>query len=938
MNRLVNDTVKPGQKSFFIKRLERWPLILLWKGFFSLILFSGQGIAEPNKQQIVYEPKDVEFNPAFLNNEGSSTTADLSSFNNGNKIPSGKYNVDLFVNDGLVMRTTIIFRSNEDHQSAQPCFPYETLVLMGVDVNKLDPLRVSQNAICIRIQDVNAQASAQMDMGQLRLDVSIPQAFMSRQARGYVNPQLWDQGESALLVGYNLNVYSVNQKYAGISSNQGVATALDGSTIPVVGKTSYRQNSDGSFIPSKDGNYMLARDGRYVAVRPDSFTSARQNNGYDNVNVYLGLNSGLNIDGWRLRNQGNVVWDRQNARAEWTNLGTTASHDITALRAQFMIGQTYTQGTLFDSTPFRGGTIYSDERMQPDSMQGYAPVVRGVAKTRARVELRQNGSLIYETTVSPGPFTINDLYSSGYAGDITATVFEADGEIHSFTVPFSSIPMLLRPGTNRWAFTGGQVYIENIKEDALNFIETTYQRGINNWFTLYGGFQASKGTVYKNILAGMAVNTFIGAFGTDISRSETELVGEKLTGQSYRLSYSKTIPSSETTFTLATYRYSNSGYLSLSDAVLSRAESRQQQVVSDDWRNKQRVQLTISQNLGYEFGSLYFNGLRNTYWGGSGSTSTYQFGYSNTWRNVTYGVTAGRTFTSNYASGGSRYENQLGLNIMIPLGGASSSSQTLTLSTQHDSNSGGDSHRASMTGVFGETNQYNYNASVNYQNLSGDKTSFSAGSGWMAPYANMNGGISYSEHYNQGSASVAGGVVAHPGGITLTPQMDINSPVGIAHAPNAKGAHITSGARTEVDRWGYAVVTGLTPYRMNDVTLDPAGISLDVEMDTTRLQTAPRAGAVIPLTFATKSGRALLIRATRPGKASLPLGAEVIDGKGQTLGMVGQGGQIFIRTDKPSGELWVRWGKDNSQRCHIAYNVPAAKTSKPLTTLYNVCK
>lgn len=937
MKGLIYYFIKPVRHSIFIKKMEHWPLILLWKGFFILGFFPGFGLADSNKQSIISKPQEVEFNPAFTNNEGSGAPIDLSSFNNGNKIPSGTYNVDLFVNDGLVMRTSINFLSVEGHQSAQPCFQYETIVLMGVDVNKLDPLKVAPNTACIRIQDINDEASARMDIGQLRLDVSIPQEFMSRQARGYVNPQLWDQGEPALLLGYNINVYSVNQKYSGISSSQGVATGLDGATVSVVDKTYYRQNSDGSFVPSKDGNYMLSMDGRYIAVRPGSFISTRQKNGYDNVNAYLGLNSGFNIAGWRLRNQGNVAWDRQNARAEWTNIGTTASHDITALKAQIMLGQTYTQGMVFDSTPFRGVTIFSDERMQPDSMQGYAPVVRGVAKTRARVELRQNGSLIYETTVPPGPFTINDLYSSGYAGDIVATVFEADGEIHTFTVPFSSIPMLLRPGMDRWAFTGGQVYLQNVQEENLNFIETTYQRGINNWLTLYGGFQAANGADYKNVLAGMAVNTFIGAFGTDISRSETALEDGKLSGQSYRLSYSKTIPSSETTFTLATYRYSNSGYLSLSDAVLARTESRQRQWVGDGWRNKQRVQLTLSQNLGSEFGSLYFNGLRNTYWGDSGSTSTYQLGYSNTWRNVTYGITAGRTFTSNYASGGSRYENQLGLNIMIPLGGASSSSQTLTLSTQHDSNSG-NSHRASINGVLGETNQYNYNASVNYQNLSGDKTSFSAGSGWMAPYANMNGGISYSEHYNQGSASIAGGVVAHQGGITLAPQIDVNSPVGIAYAPNAKGAHITSGARTEVDRWGYAVVTGLTPYRMNDVTLDPAGTSLEVELETTRLQTAPRAGAVIPLTFATKSGRALLIRATRPGKEPLPLGADVIDSKGQVMGMVGQGGQIFIRTDNPSGELLVKWGKEHSQHCHIAYNVPAAKTTKPMTTLYNVCK
>lgn len=918
---------QPNENAHFVKRKKWGGLPYLCNGLFILSFTTGYCFANSDK---------VEFNPAFTSYKGSDISVDLSSFNDGNKIPSGTYNVDLFVNDELVMRNIVMFQSDGEGKSAQPCFEYKTLLLMGVDGSKLDPQKFSAKTSCIKIYDVIADASTRMDIGQLRLDVSIPQAMLKKQARGYVDPALWDEGIPAFLLGYDLNVYTLNQKYSGLSSNNGFATGIDGESISVINETYYRRSSDGNFIPSKDGNYMLNRDGRYVAVRPGSFTSNRQSRGYDNINAYLGLNSGINIGGWRLRNQGNVAWDRHAANASWTNLGSTASHDVSALKAQLMIGQTYTQGTFFDSTPFRGATLYSDERMQPDSMQGYAPVVRGIARTRARVELRQNGSLIYETTVSPGPFTINDLYSSGYAGDIVATVFEADGKVNSFTVPFASVPMLVRPGMDRWSFTGGQVNFQNIKTDGLDFIETTYQRGINNWLTFYGGIQASKGKAYQNILSGMAFNTSLGAFGTDISRSETEISDGKIAGNSYRVSYSKTFPSSETTFTLATYRYSNDGYLALSDAVLKRQESFHEKGITNDWSNKQRIQLTLSQNLGNQFGSLYFNGLRNTYWGDSGTSSTYQFGYSNTWRTVTFGVTAGRTYSSDYTSGRSRYENQLGLNIMMPLGEAYSS-QTLTLSAQHDGNSG-NTRRAGINGVFGEQNQYNYNASINYQNQGGDKTSFSAGSGWMAPYGNINGGVSYSQHFNQSSASISGGLIAHPGGVTLAPQLDVNSPVGIINAPDAEGAQITSGARTVVDRWGYAVATGLTPYRMNDVSLDPVGTSLDVEMETTRLQTAPRAGAVIPLSFATKTGRALLIYAKRPHNAPLPLGADVISTKGQTIGMVGQGGQIFVRTDNLNSKLLVKWGNETAQQCWLSYKVPETETSNKLSTFHSVCK
>jgi outer membrane usher protein len=77
---------------------------------------------------------------------------------------------------------------------------------------------------------------------------------------------------------------------------------------------------------------------------------------------------------------------------------------------------------------------------------------------------------------------------------------------------------------------------------------------------------------------------------------------------------------------------------------------------------------------------------------------------------------------------------------------------------------------------------------------------------------------------------------------------------------------------------------------------------------TTRVQTAPRAGAVIPLKFNTISGRAVMIRATQANGEVLPFGADVLDANGNTVGMVGQGGQLFVRGAEDGGTLLVRWG------------------------------
>lgn len=890
----------------------------------SLLAAAASGGASPDPAAA--DPGAVQFSPVFTGSGQSSV--DVSRFEHGISVLPGSYNVDVFVNEARMARQNMTFRNVDGVKDAQPCFSYADFVAMGVDVAKLDPAVVHSDSSCLSIHDVSPDATVTTDIGELRLDVSIPQASLLRRARGYVNPELWDQGETAFLLGYNVNAYSINQSYSGSRTSGGNAIGADGMPVPVQSGAYYSLGPDGTYVPSTRGNYMLSTQGTYVPVRIGSYSPARSGGyGYNDINAYLGLNLGLNVAGWRIRSVETAQWDQKTGRTDWHNFNTTATHDITRWKAQFTLGDSYTQGIVFDSTPFRGITLYSDDRMQPDSQQGFAPVVRGVANTQARVEVRQTGNLLYETTVAPGPFVINDLYSTGYGGDLNVTVFEADGSTHTFAVPYSAVPMLLRPGVSRWAMTDGQVRDTSLRNDKPYFVEGTYQRGINNWLTVYGGVQSTYRDLYHSYLGGAAINTPVGAFAVDVTNSHTTFKGadESLSGYSTRVSYSKAIATSGTTFAVASYRYSNGNFLSLSDAVQT-----QDQLTSlhdtANWalptvlRAKQRVQVTINQDFGAKYGQLYFNGSRNTYWQGLPDATTYQFGYSNTFKRVNVGFTASRTYTSSPVFRGGRYDNQFGINVSVPLGGPSSrNAPMLSASLQHD-DAMGNNDRVGINGTFGERSEYNYNANLNY--ASNSSTTTSANLGWQAAYGNLNAGYSYANHYQQGSVGASGGVVVHPGGVTLAPQIDLTSPIAIIEAPGAEGARVSSSGQTKVNSLGYAVVTSLTPYRLNDVTLDPAGTSMDVELETTRVQTAPRAGAVVPLKFRTTNGRAALIRATQPNGDALPFGAEVIDASGNSVGTVGQGGQMFVRGAEDGGSLTVKWGESEHEQCKVNYQLP----------------
>lgn len=111
-----------------------------------------------------------------------------------------------------------------------------------------------------------------------------------------------------------------------------------------------------------------------------------------------------------------------------------------------MIGDTWTASDIFDSTQIRGARLYTDNDMLPASQNGFAPVVRGIAKSNATVIIRQNGYVIYQSAVPQGAFEITDLNTASTGGDLDVTIKEEDGSEQRFTQPYASLAILKREG------------------------------------------------------------------------------------------------------------------------------------------------------------------------------------------------------------------------------------------------------------------------------------------------------------------------------------------------------------------------------------------------------------------------------------------------------------------------------------------------------------
>lgn len=789
----------------------------------------------------------VEFEDAFLMG-GAGQRTDLSRFAKGNAAAPGNYSVDLFINQGYVGRVDVPFAPVAGEAAAQPVFDRQLLQRIGVDLGKLSAEATDKLAQgdSLRLEDVAAGASSDFDFGDQRLDLSIPQASMSRHARGYVSPELWDSGVNAAMLNYDFNLYN------------------------------YRNNAFGG--------------------------TQRQG--------YLGLRAGANLGDWRLRHNGSYSFDSQ-GRRQYQNLSTYAQREIVALSSQLTLGEAYTSGELFDSTPFKGVRLASDDRMLPDSLRGYAPVVRGVANSNARVTIRQNSAIIYETTVAPGAFEITDLYATGYGGDLDVSVQEADGSVRTFSVPYAAVPMSLRPGVSRYSVAGGAVRNKQLSKSP-HFVQATYQRGLSNLVTGYAGVTVAQN--YTSALLGGTLNTSFGAVGLDATQSRLSMNGATHTGTSMRASYAKSLPATGTNVSIAAYRYSTGGFYGLNEAMNSLYGYGQYRYSGSMVRERNRASLVISQQLGGERGSINLTGSAVDHWNRDRRDVNYSIAYANTYKSMGYNLTVQRQRDSRQQMGTAVYAT-----FSIPLG----KSSPLSLSTNAGRDSNGRMQlQSTLSGSTGEDHQLSYSFSADHAS-GGSGGSMNGGSASMlyrAPVADFMGSAGVGTGYSQSSVGMRGAVVAHPGGLTLS--QPLSETFGIVEAPDAEGARLLNASGVRVNSRGYAVVPHLTPYRMNAVDIDPKGLSTDVELQVTSQQVAPRAGAVAMLRYATVSGRSAMLQVLRADGKPLPFGASVQDEHGVEVGLVGQASRILARGLQDMGQLTVKWGEQPDDSCRMNYELP----------------
>ncbi|VEB86094.1 fimbrial usher protein [Citrobacter koseri] len=100
-------------------------------------------------------------------------------------------------------------------------------------------------------------------------------------------------------------------------------------------------------------------------------------------------------------------------RGEWKSNTLFLERGIPQILGTLRAGDMYTSSDIFDSVRFSGVRLYRDMQMLPNSKQNFTPLVQGIAQSNALVTIEQNGFVVYQKEVPPGPFSIADLQLAG---------------------------------------------------------------------------------------------------------------------------------------------------------------------------------------------------------------------------------------------------------------------------------------------------------------------------------------------------------------------------------------------------------------------------------------------------------------------------------------------------------------------------------------------
>lgn len=783
---------------------------------------------------------------------------DLSQFSNPDFIPAGEYLTDITLN-GRKLSGQYLIKFNEINKDTSAlCITSEMVQLFALKKKVSNEILKNKNGQCVELP-ISTDIHYRFDKANQNILFSVPQAWLEYDDPYWVPPSQWENGITGAFIDYNLFA-------------------------------------------------------NYSAPKNNSETVSASSNG----------TAGVNLGAWRFRADYQYQYNRSqgtsNQRFDWAQL--YAFRAFPELGAKILLGESYLKTDIFDSFRFVGASFFSDSRMLPPSMRGYAPQITGIAQTNATVIISQNGRVIKQTRVAPGPFNIQDI-TEAVQGTLDIAIEEENGSKTTYQVTATSLPFLTRQGQLQYKFSAGESSpFGRSQRVEPRFVAGEVSYGLWSNTSIFGGLIATiDNNNYQavNIGIGQNMNQF-GAISFDITRTNARLDHfGTYSGNSYRLNYSKRFESTNSQVTFAGYKFSEKEFLTMPQYI-DAANG-----VLDFRRDKNVYTASFNQYISPLDVTLYFNASHHQFWN-SESTTTFGMSLSKIFslgklKNIS------ATLSLNKIKYQETDDNQAYLSFSIPLESGGSVSYDMQYAD------GGKSLGQSVA-------YYSENLNNNYWSLrvGGDKRelgrmepNLSGSYQYSLPYGVLNiNGTDNINSYRALGGSWYGSMTATKYGAALHRNGTANEPRIMIDSGDVAGISIDNG-QSVTNRFGVGVATSLNSFSNSDVYIDMNTLPDDVDVNDNIIGKTLTEGAIgYQMIRANQGKRILAVVRLENGKYP-PLGTSVVEiNSGREVGIIADNGIVYLTGINPDEEYSVKWAGGNEQ-CRLNFtNFSEKQQSKVL--------
>lgn len=610
----------------------------------------------------------------------------------------------------------------------------------------------------------------------------------------------------------------------------------------------------------------------------------------------LGSELGMNLGGWALRSR--QVYTDIDGQTDQEHLYAYGATTLERYDAELQVGE------LNMSSPLFAGTAFTGVQMQPErsmgAQKGNGARVEGIAHSSARVEVRQNGALIYSTLVPPGPFTLTDLPLLSSNIDLDVQIHEDNGDERRFTVPAATLK-----GASLDTVAGYSVSVGKVREIGDSQSKTPSFAAItfDPWATpenrltagsIIGEDYLSAGWAFDHVLT---QNTTI-----SVQQIVSDAQDEGVKGVQTELRLNSRL--SEMMSASLTATEQTEDFRTLSDTTFIDEDSDE-----DDFRDKGSYTASLNYSHGElgAFGTFY---TRSTSYGGDPSARA-GVSWSRMFERANVSLTMEHETES---SGDDSIGDAMYLSVSIPIG----QSARLRTYARNDDRSG---TRAGAQ--YSDTLSDTANYSVTAERDDEQQSDVSGRLNLLPRYTQV--GLGYSQRDSgDGSsydASLSGGVAVHSNGITFSPY-PIEDTFGIVTVGDVAGVKLeTPQGPVWTDAMGQAVVPDLPAYRVSRLEVDTSTLPRNVDIANGFQQVEAARASVQHLDFDVVTVRRVLLTATGPDGALLSKGLTVLDHNGQYVTTVLADGAVFLsQNGEPLGRYTVVLSDE--QQCVLSFELP----------------